>query len=108
MVDLDGSFIYSSVVAVKTKCNSNDMMSIFPNPIQSVATLSFTTGYRGRATLIITNAIGQQISVETLQVNKSINVVPVDVHKQLAGLYFLSLINDKGERLGEIQRLIKE
>lgn len=108
MVDFDGSFIYSSVVPVKTNCNSSDMMSIYPNPVQAITTLNFNTVYRGRATIVITNTLGQKIAAQTIQVNTTNNVIPIDVNEQSAGLYFLYVINDKGERLGNMQRLIRE
>ena len=108
MVDLNGSYIYSFIVPVKTNCNISDIISIYPNPVRTTATLNFNTAYRGKATIVTTNALGQQITSQTLQVNNTINVILVDVQKQPSGVYFLYLANEKGERLGDVQKLIKE
>ena len=107
MVDLDGSFIYSPVVTVRTNCIGSDEMSTYPIPVKTIVYLNFTTVYRGKTKIIITNELSEKLIEKPVQVNSSINIIPVNMSNQSAGLYFLYLVNDKGERIGNVQRIIK-
>jgi len=108
MVDFDGSFVYSGVVTVKSNCTGSDRINIYPNPAHSTTSVYLQTAYRGKASIIITNTMGQVTETLSAQINTAVNVIPVDVTRLPTGLYFLQMVNDKGERLGDVQRLIKE
>ncbi|MFT4687124.1 MAG: hypothetical protein ACI94D_002087, partial [Neolewinella sp.] len=39
MVDLDGTYVYSSLLAAKTECGRNSLISLYPNPVGKSQTL---------------------------------------------------------------------
>ncbi|TXF91403.1 T9SS type A sorting domain-containing protein [Neolewinella aurantiaca] len=39
LIDLDGSFAYSALVAAQTECNRNSLISLYPNPVDKANTL---------------------------------------------------------------------
>ncbi|MGF2411849.1 T9SS type A sorting domain-containing protein [Ferruginibacter sp.] len=110
MVDNNGVFKYSPVVVVKANCNAGkDYMTLYPNPVNKAGTvyLSFSTSYRGKANLILTNTLGQQLITSKVQVNAGANVIPVNVEKLSAGTYFVTLITVDDEKIGGTQKIIK-
>jgi archaellum component FlaF (FlaF/FlaG flagellin family) len=112
MVDKDGKFTYSSVINVKTICQGNGYIRLYPNPVFSgsgEATLNFKLGgYTGRAEVIITNAAGQQMSRQQVKVDGGVNNVQLKTQSLPAGNYYVQLVGSTGERLAEAQKLVKQ
>ena len=108
MLDKDGHAIYSSVVTIRTSCNGKDYMTVYPNPAHSSVTISFHTAFRGTAYIVLQNAIGQQMASKKVSILSAVNAVSFDVDRFAAGTYFLKIVDEKGERIGEMMRVVKE
>jgi hypothetical protein len=110
MIDKNGSYTYSPIKLCTTNCSIKEYMSIYPNPVISNVNvqLSFETAYQGKATLIITNAQGQQVMNRTEQISKGANKIVIEIDRIAAGTYYIKLIDVDGEVIGTVQKLIKQ
>lgn len=110
MVDNDGTYTYSGTVVCKTSCGGNEFMIVYPNPVEATGTLhvSFNTQYRGKALLIITNMLGQRFFTMPLTVTGSANLASIEVGRFASGTYLLSVEIGAGQRIGSIQKFIKQ
>jgi hypothetical protein len=107
LLDKDGRFSYSPVVTVRTSCGNTDYMTVYPNPVSTNLTVSFYTAYKGQANLIIVNAVGQQVGNQKMQITSSANTVNLDMSNYIPGMYLLYLTDDTGNKIGDVQKLIK-
>jgi hypothetical protein len=107
MLDKDGSFRYSPIITVRTSCTSADYMTVYPNPVSTNLTVSFQTAYKGHATMQIVNSVGQQMGSQKIQITSTVNTFNLDMSHFVPGLYMLSLVNESGEKIGEVQKVIK-
>ncbi len=95
MVDKDGSFTYSNVIAVKL-VSSILGLKIYPNPTDGVAQINFYgTAYTQCLVTIADNA-GRIISKSTINCKQGINTMQIDMHGYAAGLYFVSINDTNG------------
>lgn len=110
MMNIDGVYTYSQIVKCRTSCAISGYMIIYPNPVVATGTvyLSFSTPYKGKATLIITNMLGQRFSAVPVQVSAGVNLVPTDVSRFASGTYLMNLLTEGGERIGSVQKFIKQ
>lgn len=110
MMNIDGVYTYSQIVKCHTSCAISGYMIIYPNPVVATGTvnLSFSTPYKGKAMLIITNMLGQRFSAKPIVVTGGVNLVPTDVSRFASGTYLMSLLTDAGERIGSVQKFIKQ
>lgn len=107
MMDKDGKFSYSPIIMVRTNCGSTDYMTVFPSPVSANVTVSFQTAYKGQATLQVMNAVGQQLAGIKIQVSSTVNTINLDMSNYVPGLYLLSLLNEQGNKIGEVQKVVK-
>lgn len=105
----DGLISYSKTVECVNTCSNTEYMKVYPNPVTSYDKLfvKFGTAYRGNATIVVYNAIGQKILENHLLVSNADNVVPVEIRSFASGAYFISLLTEKGKLIGSVQKLIK-
>jgi hypothetical protein len=105
----DDSVSYSSTVECVNTCRNAEYIKVYPNPVTSYDRLfvKFGTAYRGNTIMRIFNAIGQKILEDHLIVSNADNLVPVDVRKFATGAYFISLLTEKGNLIGSVQKFIK-
>jgi hypothetical protein len=109
IIGKDGPVSYSKVIECLNTCSDPEYMKVYPNPVTSYDRLfvKFGTAYRGNATLIIYNAIGQKIIENHLIVSNADNLVTLAVRSFASGGYFVSLLTDKGKLIGSVQKIIK-
>lgn len=107
LLDKDGKFSYSPIVTVRTSCTSTDYMTVYPNPVSTNLTVSFHTAYKGVANLQIVNAIGQQLATQKIKITAAANTFNLDMSNYSPGMYMLYLADDKGEKIGAVQKVIK-
>lgn len=109
IVGKDGSVAYSKVIECLNTCSDPEYMKVYPNPVTSYDKLfvKFGTAYRGKATVIIYNAIGQKILENQLIVSNADNLVSLEVRSYASGAYFVSLLTEKGKLIGSVQKIIK-
>ncbi len=97
MVNSDGRFTYSKVVAVKT--NGNTSLQIFPNPANDILYVQIN-GINETATLQITDAIGRKFKEEKIALNGSTSF-SVDIKDLAKGVYHLLLRSSTGMQQGK-------
>lgn len=110
MVDNNGAYTYSNISLCRTNCALKEFMTVYPNPVITGATLylSFSTSYKGKAILTISTITGQRNITQTVTVNAGSNLVPINVNMLVSGTYLLGLNVPAGERIGSIQKFIKQ
>lgn len=110
MLDIDGTFTFSNIIVSRTNCTVKEFMKVYPNPAVETGTvyLSFGTTYKGRATLMVTNTLGQRYTMMPVLVSTGNNLVPVNIVQFAAGTYFISLYDEKNQQIGSVQKFIKQ
>ena len=90
IIDIDGSFVYSSVSNVLSTCNEQNL-SVFPNPVANgTLNVILTSAENIEATL--TSVTGQKI--KNIRLKNGMNTI--DVSDLSNGIYFLSTISAHG------------
>lgn len=97
-VDLDGSYYYSKIIAIKP-CSFSNSIKLFPIPASTTLQLSFTSGSKQKGSMSIYNAQGQWLKMQSLSIHKGDNLFVVDVHSLLPGVYYVKLILSDREPL---------
>jgi Secretion system C-terminal sorting domain len=95
MVDTDGSFKYSNVVALRLGSKSSKGISVFPNPVASNITVNHAEATEG-ATISIMSINGSVVL--NYQVAKNATQTSLDVAQLVAGQYFVKF-TDKGKTM---------
>ncbi len=110
IMDKNGAFVYSPIVAIKNTCNTNEYMQVYPNPVSSydLLHLKFSTSYQGKAELSIFNSVSQKMISNSIIIKEGINLIDTDVLKLPAGNYFIRLISADGKLIGIVQKFIKQ
>lgn len=110
MFNTNGTYTYSPVTTCKTNCSVKETMTVYPNPVVAGGTvnLSFETAYRGTALLMINNMLGQVILRIQVQISNNTNLIPINVGRFAAATYMINLLGDRGERIGSVQKFIKQ
>lgn len=88
IVNADGSFTYSQVVAIKI--NDNSLLRIFPNPANDKFYVQ-VAGINENGTLQITDANGRQLRTEKVQLNVT-SSFSIDIKYIPRGSYYLQVI----------------
>ena len=101
MVDVDGKFTYSNIVAVKI--NADKKLQIFPNPAKEILFVE-ANGNNENATFEIIDAVGRKLKKIQILLNGKTSF-SIDVSNLPKGIYNLILF--KGQNT-EIQKFIKE
>ncbi len=101
MVDIDGSFTYSKVVAVTMNAITKGLQ-IFPNPVTDL--LHVQSNGNETATLQITDAAGRIVKQEKIQLNGNTSF-SVEVVSLSKGKYYLVLQRKQGK---EVQGFLKQ
>jgi len=106
MVDLDGTFKYSSIRAVETDCESTNELNIYPNPASAnngVLNVKFYSK-RSEAQLQITDMLGRVVKQLTLDVESDyINTVQLDISDLPSGNYTMTILGDRTSKMFIIQ-----
>jgi ELWxxDGT repeat protein len=93
MVDKDGSYKYSSVLAVHFK-ESSFRFTFSPNPVQNQLSVIVAAGGSKSIALRITDASGKQVYQQTLSSSRSIAQQNINVAGWQKGIYVIQLITN--------------
>ncbi len=103
IVDADGKIKYSKVLSVDLR-KANSSISLYPNPVKELLNISFEASKNGKASLIVLDAQGKQVLMETSNVQKGANVLRLNANMLASGTYFLRIQNDE---LLEVVKFVK-
>ena len=77
------------------KTNIVEKISIYPNPANDIATLSFTTTETSTVAINITNILGEIIySHEIGSLSSGQHIMPISTSRITEGMYFVTLITN--------------
>jgi uncharacterized repeat protein (TIGR01451 family) len=78
--------------AVYSRKDASVKMNVYPNPSSDKVHVTFsTTGYAGKAGVIIRNNLGQEVSSRTVTVADGLNKLELDIHSFSAGMYYIEV-----------------
>ncbi|MEI8058829.1 MAG: T9SS type A sorting domain-containing protein [Ferruginibacter sp.] len=110
IINKDGTYTYSKIIICKTNCAPKDFMNLYPNPVVGMGTvyLNFSTQYKGKAILMLTNMLGQRLMFMQVDVVAGKNVLPIEVGRFPAATYIVTLLKGAGVQIGSVQKFIKQ
>jgi len=94
MVDRDGSFTYSNIVAIAIKLD--DSIAVFPVPAQESINIVYDSNNTGTVTVNVIDAIGQLLVTRTEGVAQGFNNFKLDISQLPVGAYFVNVVDDNG------------
>lgn len=92
MIDNDGTFKYSEVVAVKYTLSSNQVtLSVYPNPVTDILNLSFNAETMSKALATLVDVQGRTVKAVSFEANTGTNTATINVADVNSGSYFLNV-----------------
>jgi subtilisin-like proprotein convertase family protein len=94
MVDLDGTYAYSNLLAAETECGRNSLISLYPNPVGNFRTLQldFAEPLSNETTFTVFGADGRKLLDRAAAVNAGRTAL-LKVGDLPAGTYFLRVVS---------------
>ncbi len=106
-IDKNGSFTYSTTIAVRLKAKEGVKIQTWPNPFTQKIVIGFTATNAVQAVVKLINANGQVVLTQQSQANKGYNnLVITNVSQLTAGTYIAQIIVNN-EVIGS-QKIIKQ
>ncbi|MEP6615435.1 MAG: Ig-like domain-containing protein [Ginsengibacter sp.] len=100
-VDIDGKFVYSSVIKVNVGDRVNSLITINPNPTHGAIKMSFNGLENGVYSIVLINQIGQVQLTDKITISQSTEQRTIQPQSHLAkGIYMLHVYKDGGTRIG--------
>jgi hypothetical protein len=104
MVDLDRSYKYSPVVAIKNN-TTLITLELFPNPVTDVLRVQVPSDRKETTRIMIVDAEGKQVHIRSLQLNEGINAISLPVSHLPRGTYYLIVETESGKRSGSFIKI---
>lgn len=79
MIDLDGSYSMSNIVAIRTEENNADHLLIFPNPASGNIHLEILAPAEGAADLEWMNMLGEKVKIVPIWLQEGVNTFDLPV-----------------------------
>ncbi|MFN3445128.1 MAG: T9SS type A sorting domain-containing protein, partial [Bacteroidia bacterium] len=106
IVDADGKFEYSPMVAVSFDDRTRPALNVYPNPFTANVSINVTTDVDAKATIAIVDLYGKTVAEMAREVVKGDNLIQIDTLQNLApGVYFVKVNASNSEM---VTKLIKE
>lgn len=105
MVDLDGVFTYSRVVAIKNEDGLN-AIQVFPNPATDVLQLQMPSHLKTTAVISIVDMTGRTISSGSIQLAEGNNASSIPIRELAPGTYQLIIAYNNNEK--QVRSFIKQ
>ena len=93
MVDRDGQYAYSRIVAVNNGEELFTLLGIYPNPAQEIMTVQFFSATEQKITISISTVIGQEVIGRNESTAAGINETKIIMNDLASGTYVLKLTN---------------
>lgn len=94
MIDLDGTFKYSSIISISNEKGADTEVSIFPNPAENELNVAIKSVKSKQATVTIKDVIGRQIFVENVDLMNSYAVSTINTSSLADGTYLVTIHYD--------------
>ena len=93
MVDEDGRFTYSKIIAVRKSGSTALLVSVYPNPARANPVLNIKSSETGEASVSILNMQGSVLSTETVKINNGENPIVLESANKLpAAVYNVRVV----------------
>jgi hypothetical protein len=92
--DIDGKTSFSNVVDVYF--GNETMVTLYPNPVNSIMNVDINTPKATSATMKVTDATGRVVKVVSMQLSAGANTTQVDLQGIADGMYMVHITNGKG------------
>ncbi|RYF45915.1 MAG: T9SS type A sorting domain-containing protein, partial [Cytophagaceae bacterium] len=89
IVDRDNTAKFSGIRSVRNEGAAD--IALYPNPVVSSVNVSINADKAGRATIVISDLSGKQLSATNNNLLEGANIVPVNVSKLAAGTYIIKI-----------------
>ena len=93
IVDFDGTFEFSDIIAVERVKTEIDLVEIFPIPAEEEVTILIHTQSDGRAVMVLSDFTGKKIKEEKIILKAGINRYTLDWEENENKLYFITIDN---------------
>ncbi len=103
-IDLDGKFSYSNVIAVKIS-SGNNKLSVVPNPVKDVASISIMVEEDQKAELQILDGFGRVMQRTSYQLQKGEQVKQLNLADLTSGTYYITLNTTSGKLVSRFVKL---
>ena len=107
LLEYNGSLNYSPVISIRTNCAGKDLITVYPNPVSLKLYVKIFSTYRGQGYLVIKSAIGEQIAKEKIQIATNNSLTEMNFANYIPGVYMVYFTDDKGEKISETKKGIK-
>jgi trimeric autotransporter adhesin len=104
MVDIDGGFTYSQVVAISL-ADITGRVSVFPNPASQKVTVSINAPAHGKVSWKLTDNTGRIVLQNTDMLRQGNNNLQIDVNRLPGGLYYLTVAGAGIDQKVKLQKL---
>jgi hypothetical protein len=83
-----------STSSVSTTDNFIDNLSVYPNPVVDILKISFKSGQKSKAVILLFNNIGKQVFTQESDVVPGSNLFSIDVRNKSIepGIYFVQIV----------------
>ena len=105
-VDRDGTVTYSTVINVYYNPASFSV-GVYPNPVKDVLNVKINTNVADRYTISLTDLAGRKVYNESIQSGHSGAEVNIDLTRNAAQVYILTIRNSKSEIMAS-EKIVKE
>ena len=106
IVDADGKFEYSPIVAVSFEDRTKPAVNVYPNPFNTNVSIQVTADMDAKAIITIVDLYGKTVAEMAREVVKGDNMIGLDSLQHLAaGVYFVKVNAGNSEM---VTKLIKE
>ena len=98
------------MAALQINCGLGENVMVYPNPVtqRQFVNVRIATAYRGNIRIMIITAVGQRLTEVKSNIISAITVVPLNIWPYANGTYFIQVLTEDGNRLGETMKLIKQ
>ncbi|MBC7536818.1 MAG: T9SS type A sorting domain-containing protein [Ferruginibacter sp.] len=87
LIDADGKFAYSDIIALLNKEKGFDIVSMVPNPVQDITVLNIASAVATKMSIVVTDAAGKRVAIRTISLVAGSNKVQLDFSNLSAGNY---------------------
>jgi Secretion system C-terminal sorting domain len=97
LVTPQGSVRYTSIVALLSATKGFELISLAPNPVKDMATLSISSAKAGKIDMSVLDFSGKMLSKESITVIAGNNPIAINFASLAAGTYTIVARNAEGE-----------
>ena len=101
MLNLDGTYSYSNIVAVETDCeNEVSGIQLYPNPVASsfsTINMKLLSKSESVAWMVVTDNLGKELLKFPANLMEGENIMGIDISNLSPGSYFISVKLDSGK-----------